>query len=668
MGFIRKLMDKMKYGAKFTLIAVLVISFASFMMYKVVAAHNANISFSQLEIKGAKLLPDLKQLLVDTQKLRGLTAVYQNGNDSVLSKVNAQQSVVKNDLAKAKNSVASANLKETVELYNKLSSNLTSFMGSYSTQSTKTVFQKYTDIVNNELAFIVKVGDMSNLILDPDLDTFYLMDAVINKLPLLSEDIGKIRGLESVDSANKIITQKHMIALTGFLVGIQDNISSLASGFGSAYSFNPSLKQKVAPSFIALKESIKDYNKHTKQILNGDFSLSANQYFQEGTTAIDKTVALYDVSYKNLIRLLKVRVDKMKQERNMAFVEGGIFFLLLLVLFYGVYSSIITAVRSTIVQFNEIAQNKDLTKDITIEAEDELLEIANAYNNMRKELNKTMNSVQDSSSSVAREIEEEKNTALEVQQSATVQVELLKTSKTITDKVSGSSNIAAQKAEQTNSTLSESYNSLDNMIDFLTNTMQNIEENSQKTIQMKEQIDSVSQQTQEIRSILEIIKDIAEQTNLLALNAAIEAARAGEHGRGFAVVADEVRKLAERTQKSLTEIETTTSMIVQGVVETQGAIDESAIYAEDIIVKTQDVIKLADDTKEKTMFSMQNSQEMKDEITNINTQMQELVTTSNLVEDSAHKNSEIAENLLEISSNVSNIVSVLDSDIKQFKV
>ncbi len=73
-------MDKMKYSVKFTLIAVLVISFASFMMYKVIAAHNANIAFSQLEIKGAKLLPDLKQLLVDTQKLRGFTAVYQNGN------------------------------------------------------------------------------------------------------------------------------------------------------------------------------------------------------------------------------------------------------------------------------------------------------------------------------------------------------------------------------------------------------------------------------------------------------------------------------------------------------------------------------------------------------------------------------------------------------------
>ena len=110
-----------------------------------------------------------------------------------------------------------------------------------------------------------------------------------------------------------------------------------------------------------------------------------------------------------------------------------------------------------------------------------------------------------------------------------------------------------------------------------------IQKTSQEMDRMTQSVGDVLQRTQEvirqsddIKMIITIIGDIAEQTNLLALNAAIEAARAGEHGRGFAVVADEVRKLAERTQKSLSEINANVGILIQSITDIGDAIEGQA--------------------------------------------------------------------------------------------
>lgn len=139
--------------------------------------------------------------------------------------------------------------------------------------------------------------------------------------------------------------------------------------------------------------------------------------------------------------------------------------------------------------------------------------------------------------------------------------------------------VSIQSAKSTKDEIDNAESTLTNTNNIIMNLSNDVQERSIAEAELATKLQQLSSDAQEVKTVLNVISDIADQTNLLALNAAIEAARAGEHGRGFAVVADEVRKLAERTQKSLSEINATISVIIQSIMD---ASENIAINANEI--------------------------------------------------------------------------------------
>ncbi|KNX44667.1 chemotaxis protein [Helicobacter pylori] len=228
-------------------------------------------------------------------------------------------------------------------------------------------------------------------------------------------------------------------------------------------------------------------------------------------------------------------------------------------------------------------------------------------------------------------------------------------------------NISIEQSQGLRKRLIETKGLVKESKDAIGDLFSQITESAHTEEELSSQVEQLSRNADDVKSILDIINDIADQTNLLALNAAIEAARAGEHGRGFAVVADEVRNLAGRTQKSLAEINSTIMVIVQEI----NAVSSQMNLNSQKMEHLSDMSKSVQETYEKMSSNLSSvvldSNQSMDDYAKSGHQIEAMVSDFVEVEKMASKTLADSSDILNIATHVSETTMNLDKQVNLFK-
>ena len=269
---------------------------------------------------------------------------------------------------------------------------------------------------------------------------------------------------------------------------------------------------------------------------------------------------------------------------------GGFLSLVVIV----VTGSISRPINRLAAMIKDVAQGEgDLTKRIRVDGEDEIGELAEWFNIFMDKLHDIIIQVRFNIAEVTRAAEVMSSSSIQVARTAEHQNAKTISVATSVQQITAAIVESSQSANQTSKIFEEAHKKAQSgseAMDITRQSMENIVSSAMKTGAI---VDCLSARAEQIDEVIRVIDDIADQTNLLALNAAIEAARAGEQGRGFAVVADEVRKLAERTTKATREIADTINAIQGDTKEVTASMAEVRAVVNDgrdALVKTEEIL------------------------------------------------------------------------------